>query len=81
MGCLGKTKIKAFTKLTVVMCCQIVDRKSVAPSSSDRPHSRPVDKIRNFDQKKHLVKNQYASSAAEADFRGGVGVPQGIFNI
>ena len=30
-----KTKMKAYTKLTVVMCCQIVARKSVAPSSSN----------------------------------------------
>ena len=29
----GKTNIKAYTKLSVVMCCQIVARKSVAPSS------------------------------------------------
>ena len=35
VGFLVKTKIKAHTKLTVVMCCQIVTRKSVAPSSGD----------------------------------------------
>ena len=35
LGFLGKTKMKAYTKLTVVMCCQIVDRKSVAPSSGE----------------------------------------------
>ena len=35
LGFLDKTKIKAYTKLTVVMCCQIFDRKSVAPSSGD----------------------------------------------
>ena len=34
-GFLVKTKMKAYTKLTVVMCCQIVARKSVAPSSGD----------------------------------------------
>ena len=34
-GLPGKTKIKAYTKLTVVMCCQIRDRRSVAPSSGD----------------------------------------------
>ena len=28
-----KIKMKAYTKLTVVMCCQICDRKSLAPSS------------------------------------------------
>ena len=28
-------KMKAYTKLTVVMCCQICDRRSVAPSSGD----------------------------------------------
>ena len=32
-GFLGKTKMKADTKLTVVMCCQIFDRRSLAPSS------------------------------------------------
>ena len=30
-----KSKKKAFTKLTVVMCCQIFDRKSVASSSGE----------------------------------------------
>ena len=47
-----KTKIKANTKLTVIMLCQIFDRKFIAPSSgnsaSDRRRGRPVDKIRNF---------------------------------
>ena len=32
-GFLGKTKSKAYTKLTVIICCQIDDRKSVALSS------------------------------------------------
>ena len=32
VGFLGKTKMKAYTKLTVVMGCQIVARKSVVPS-------------------------------------------------
>ena len=31
----GKSKMKAYTKLTFVMCCQIVARKSVGPSSGD----------------------------------------------
>ena len=56
MGFLGKTKIKAYTKLTVVRRCQIVARKSVAPSNGDfqRQPGRgtPVDKIRNFEEKK-----------------------------
>ena len=30
-----KTKMKAYTKLTVAMCCQIFARRSVAPSSGD----------------------------------------------
>ena len=29
------TKMKAYTKLTVVMCCPICDRRSLAPSSGD----------------------------------------------
>ena len=42
LGFLVKTKMKAYTKLTVVMCCQIVARKSVAPSSGDfRQRSAP----------------------------------------
>ena len=49
MGFLAKTKMKAYTKLTVVMCCQIVAKKSVAPS---RRRGTPVDKIRNFEEKK-----------------------------
>ena len=34
-GFLVKIKMKAYKKLTVVMCCQIVARKSVAPSGGD----------------------------------------------
>ena len=33
LGFLVKTKMKAYTKLTVVMCCQIVARNSIASSS------------------------------------------------
>ena len=35
LGFLVKTKMKAYKKMTVVMCCQIGARKSVAPSSGD----------------------------------------------
>ena len=35
LGFLVKTKMKAYKKLTVVMCCRIVARKFVAPSSGD----------------------------------------------
>ena len=51
LGFLGKTKMKAYTKLTVVVCCQIVARKSVAPPSAggDRCRGTPVDKIRSFE--------------------------------
>ena len=42
LGFLVQTKMKAYTKLTVVMCCQIVAMKSVAPSSGDfRRRSAP----------------------------------------
>ena len=42
LGFLVKIKMKAYGKLTVVMCCQVVARKSVAPSSSDfRRQSAP----------------------------------------
>ena len=51
-GLPSKKKMKAETKLTVVVCCQIFHRKSVTPSSGDfggnRRRGRPVDKIRNF---------------------------------
>ena len=60
MGFLGKTKMKAYTKLTVLMCCQIVARKSVAPSRAifvgDWCRGTPVDKIRNFEKKKSFSK-------------------------
>ena len=53
---LSKTKIKAYTKLTVVMCSQIVARKSVAQSIGDfggyQRRSTPEDKIRNLKKKK-----------------------------
>ena len=46
LGFLVKTKMKAYKKLTVVMCCQIVGRKSVAPSSGDfRRQGSPQLKI------------------------------------
>ena len=55
VGFLGKSKIKAYTKLTVVMCCQIVDKKSVghlaAISGGNRRRGTLADKIRNFDEK------------------------------
>ena len=35
LGFLGQTKMTAYIKRTVVMCCQIVTGKSVAPSSGD----------------------------------------------
>jgi hypothetical protein len=35
LGFLEKTTMKTDTKLTVVMCCHIFERRSVAPSSSD----------------------------------------------
>ena len=37
MGFLVKTKMNAYTKLTVVMCCQIVARKSVAQLKKSNP--------------------------------------------
>ena len=55
MGFLAKTKMKTYTKPTFVMRCQIVARKSVAPSSGyfggDRRRGTPVDNIRNFEEK------------------------------
>ena len=41
LGFLAKTKMKSYTNQTVVVCCQIVARKSVAPASSDF-RRRPV---------------------------------------
>ena len=53
-GLPGKTKMKADTKLTVVLCCQIFAGKSVAPSSGDfwrdRRCGKPVDTFRNFEE-------------------------------
>ena len=64
--------MKAYTKLTVVMCCQIVARKSVAPSSGDWCSGTPVDKIRNFEETNFLYTNLYAVFAAAAGLpRGG----------
>ena len=56
---LVKIKMKAGTKLTVVICCQILARKSVRHLATifggDRCRGRPVGKIRNFEEK-NLVK-------------------------
>ena len=72
--------MKAYTKLTVVMYCQIFDRKSVAPSSGkfggDRRCGRPVDKIR----KKLLVK-RLVDPFRGRGWTSARGVPQGNFNI
>ena len=46
MGFLAQTKIKAYTKLTALMCYQNVDRRSIAPSSGHF-----LDKIKNFEEK------------------------------
>ena len=44
-------KMKADTKLTVVMCCQIFDRKSETPSSSDfRQQSMPWQSCRQVQE-------------------------------
>ena len=68
MGFLVKTKMKAYTKLNVVMCCQIVARMSVTPSSSDfrrRPPPRyACGQDQEFLRKKVLVKYFYIASAA-----------------
>ena len=40
-GFLSKKQNESFNKTAVIMCCQIVHRKSVAPSSSDL-HWRPA---------------------------------------
>ena len=34
-GLPGRLKFKAYAKLTVVMCCQIFNRRSVAPSTGN----------------------------------------------
>ena len=60
LGFLGKTKMKAYTQLTVVMCSQIVARKSVAASSGNfrqQPAPRYVcGHDQEFGREKVLVK-------------------------
>ena len=52
LGFLVKTKMKAYTKLTIAMCCQIFTRRSLAAiSACDRRRGRPLDKIRNLKEK------------------------------
>ena len=55
-GLPGQNQMKAYKKLTVVMFCQTVARKSVAPFSGDfgnnRRRGRPVGQIRNKNKKK-----------------------------
>ena len=60
MGFLVKTKMKAYAKLTVVMCCQIVARGSLlrhlaAISGGDRRRGTSVDD-QEFLREKVLVK-------------------------
>ena len=50
LGFLGKTKMKAYTKLTVVMCCQIVARKSVAQCSGNFRRRTAPKYVRGQDQ-------------------------------
>ena len=81
MSFLGKTKIKTYTKLTVVMCCQIFDRKSVAQSSDDQRRGKPVDKIRNFDDKTKFYFKKLIRRFRGSAWTSPGGVPKGIFNI
>ena len=59
--------MKAYVKLTVVMCCQIFARKSVAPSSGNfwrQPAPRYIcGQDQEFWRKKFLKNNYYTASA------------------
>ena len=84
LGFLGKTKMKAYTKLTVVMCCQIVARKSVAPSSGDfwwRPAPRNGLWTRSGILKKKLLVKKSIHRFHGRCRTSAWGVPHGIFNI
>ena len=53
LGLLGKTKVKAYTNLTIVMCCQksgSLLRHLVAIFIRDRLRVSSVGKIRNFEK-------------------------------
>ena len=80
-GSLLNTKIKADTKLTVVMKCQIFDRKSVAPSSDIfyRQRELPVcgqDQTFNNFCLKWLVRQ-----LRQSIMNFGTRLPKEIFNI
>ena len=79
-----KTKIKADAKETVVMCCQIVDWKTVAPSSGDFWDA--IGAAVSLWAKSGILKKKTVGKKINTpvpqprpDFRRGV--PQGIFNI
>ena len=83
LGFLSKNKMKAYTKLTVVMCCQIVDRKSVAPSSGDfrrRPAPRyACGQDQECWRKKVLVNKLLHRFRGRGRTSAGGGVPHRIF--
>ena len=61
-GLPGRNKNEFYTKLTVVMCCQISARRSVAPSSGDfcrRPSPRQASEkdkeLKKKNNKKSLL--------------------------
>ena len=57
-----------------------LERHLAAIFGGERRRGRPVDKIKNFEEKKVLVKNYYTGSAATYGAPRGR-VPHGIFNI
>ena len=58
MGFLIDTQVKADTKMSVVMWCQIFDRKSIVPSSGDFCRQLPpVDKINTQRRKNYFLVN------------------------
>ena len=59
MGLLINTKIKADTKLTGLMWCQIFDRKSVAPSSSN--FCQQLLHRKACEQDQEILKNYYCN--------------------
>ena len=65
-GFLFKTKIKAHTKLTVVMWCQIFDRKSRAPSCSDNRRQLAPRQACGQDEKNKKEEKMFSKASLDS---------------
>ena len=75
-GVFGQTKIKAYTKLTFLLSCQIFDRRSEAPSSGNRRLWTRLGILKKKTFSRMLIRPLWRPR-----LNVGTGLIKGIFNI